>query len=373
MRPFDVSDPGVSKALSGRLLITLDSPSGRHDVAVPQDALIDDLVPSLVEVCEGGQGADGWRLVPIGETALPGTRTLRECGIYAGAVLTLVGPGRLENAEGDAEQRAKERAIDIDRAGDAAYMRLLGDAIAAPRLGASTVIAVISEHHAAGATTVAVLLGMLLADLRDDQVAVVDANPESGALSHWMVPDSAPSREAYVALFRPNLAPEQVRAALVSASPKLSILAAPAEPAGAAAGAPAGWSRVIEHLRRLHNIVILDCGAGTHRPLSKAALDAADQVVLVSKPQPVQVDSTMPDVESLRSLGRSVVVVTNQAPNRARSARSADGVQHVTITYEPHHAKRLRTRGFSWARAPVSWQVSLRELAAVLAGSLGAS
>ncbi len=372
MKPFDVSDPGNSKAPGRRLLITVQSPSGRHDVAVPPDARVDDLVPSLIEVCEGRQDAVGWRLVPMGETALPGTRTLRECGVFAGAVLTLVGPDRLEHAEGDEEQ-PEARAIDIDRAGDAAYLRLLGDAIAAPRLGASTVIAVISEHHAAGTTTVAVLLATLFGELRDDQVAVVDANPDSGALSHWMVPDSAPSREAYAALFRPNLAPEQIRAALVSASPKLSILAAPAEPAGAAAGPPAGWSRIIEHLRHLHNIVILDCSAGIHRPLSKAALDAADQVVLVSKPQPAQVDKTMPDVESVRSRGQSVVVVTNQAPNRARSNRSADGVQHVTITYEPHHAKRLRTPGFTWARAPVSWQVSLRELAAVLAGSLGAS
>jgi hypothetical protein len=64
------------------------------------------------------------------------------------------------------------------------------------------------------------------------------------------------------------------------------------------------------------------------------------------------------------------VVVANQAPFRARSTRSTDAVQQVTIAYDPHNAKRLRTRGFTWAGAPVSWQVSVRELAAILVGSL---
>lgn len=343
MRPIEVTGE--------RLLVTVESRSGRHALAVPQDALIDDLIPSLVEVCEGRQDAAGWKLAPRGEVALPGSGTLRACGVFAGAILTLVEPEQL--------------------ATDVPYLRLLGDAIGAPRLGASTVIAVISEHHGAGTTTVAVLLATLLSDLRDDQLAVVDANPDSGALSHWMVPDNAMPRDVYASLFRPNVTPAQVREALVRAGPKLSVLPAPPLAAGAAAAGASGWGRLIEHLRHLHNIVILDCGAGIRRAISQAALDAADQVVFVSKPRPAQVDESDPDVAAVQSRGRTVVVVTNQASKRTRSTRSA-GVQHVTIPYEPHQAKRLRTRGFTWGRAPASWQESLRELAAVLVGSMSA-
>jgi len=360
----------MNDASSRRLLVTVESPSGRHTVAIPQDAYVDDLIPSLVEACEGRQDSLGWTLRPKGEAPLPGTRTLRESGLFAGAVLILGEPDRDENAEADSK-RAEVQAMDTGRTDDAAYIRLLGDAIVAPRLATSTVIAAISEHHGAGTTTVAVLLATLLGELRDDRLAVVDANPDSGALSHWLVPDNALSRDAYATLFRGSLTPDQVRAALVSASPKLSVLPAPIERASPAVAGAAGWSRLIEHLRHLNNIVILDCGAGIHRVVSQAALDAADQVVLVSKPRPAQADETTPDVEAMLRRGRTVVVVTNQAPKRARSARTA-GLQHVTIAFEPHHAKRLRTRGFTWDRAPAAWQESMRELAAVLVGSRAA-
>jgi len=353
-----------------RLRVDVESPSGRHPLEVPEDALVDDLVPSLVEVCEGRVDGLGWKLAAKGGAPLPGTRTLRECGIFAGAVLVLVEPEPLEDAEPE-QVRVPSPAADVDRAGDASYIRALDGAIVTPRLRASNVIAVISDHPGAGATTVTVLLATMLGALRDDQVAAVDANAQAGAMSHWMAPDSSMSKDVYASLFRPNVTPEQVRGALVGVAPRLSILPGPDKPSSAIAPGAASWGRLIEHLRHLHNIVILDCGAGLQRAVSRASIDAADQVVLVTTPQLAKLDETGSIAESIQARGKAVVVVANQAPSRARSMRSTDGVQQVTVTYDPHHAKRLRTRGFTWPGAPVSWQVSVRELAAVLVGSLG--
>jgi len=352
-----------------RLRVDVESRSGRHALDVPQDARVNDLVPSLVEVCEGRADGVGWRLAPKGETPLPGTRTLAECGIFAGAVLVLLEPEPPEDTEPD-QVRVPSPAADVNRAGDAAYIRVLDGAIVAPRLRASNVIAVVSDHPGAGATTVTVLLATMLGALRDDQLAAVDANPQSGAMSHWMAPDSSLSKDVYSSLSRPNLTPEQVRAALVAVGPRLSILPSPGEPANAIPPGAASWRRIIEHLRHLHNIVILDCGAGLQRALSRASIDAADQVVLVTAPQLSKLDETAAIAESIRARGKAVVVVANQAPSRARSTRSTDAVQRVTIAYDPHQAKRLRTRGFTWAGAPVSWQIGVRELAAILVGSL---
>jgi len=352
-----------------RLRVDVESPSGRHALDVPQDARVNDLVPSLVEVCEGRADGVGWRLAPKGEAPLPGTRTLAECGIFAGAVLVLLEPETIEVVEADHEN-SRSPGPDVDRAGDAFYIRVLESAIVAPRLRASNVIAVVSDHPGAGATTVTFLLATMLGDLRDDQLAAVDANLQSGALSHWMAPDSSLSKDVYSSLFRPNLTPEQVRAALVTVGPRLSILPSPGEPANAITPGPASWGRLIEHLRHLHNIVILDCGAGLQRALSRASIDPADQVVLVTAPHLTKLDETAAIAESLRARGKAVVVVANQAPFRARSTRSTDAVQQVSIAYDPHHAKRLRTRGFTWAGAPVSWQIGVRELAAILVGSL---
>jgi MinD-like ATPase involved in chromosome partitioning or flagellar assembly len=261
------------------------------------------------------------------------------------------------------------RLLDIDRMSDAAYLRLLEDAVRAPRIGASTVVAVMSAHAGAGTTTVAVLLATLLNTLRGDQVAAVDACPQSGALSHWMAPESGLSSDTYRSLFEPPPTPEQVQNALVKLGHGLAILPAPSDQRSQAAADEPAWGRLIEHLRHLHNFVIIDCGAGFQRGVSRAALGAADQVVLVSRSTLDQLNKLGPTIASIRGQGRIVVVVANQASERARAKQSRVEVQQLTLAHEPPAAARLKTRGFLWSDAPASWQESIRELAAVVVGS----
>jgi MinD-like ATPase involved in chromosome partitioning or flagellar assembly len=356
-------------------------------LAVPEESRVEDLLPAIVQACEGRIDASGWKLAPKGEAPLEGSRTIRECGLFPGAVLVLSAPdiepampapdatsvgsdlaGRLK-----ARLRPAEPAAAIDRAGEAAYLRLLEDAIVAARAGASTVVAILSVHPGVGTTTVTALLATLLSGLRGDRIAVVDANPDSGALSHWMSPDSGASGAGHGSLFGAAVRPDQVQDALVIAAPGLWVLPASADQAGARTADAAAWSRLIQHLRHLHNTVIVDCGAGVQRAACQAALDAADQVVLVYKPQAGQPDGIAPTIATIRGRGPTVVVVANQARRRARMTQSPDGVQQVTIAYEKEPAVRLKTRGFSWRQAPASWQEGVRELAAVLAGSASAS
>jgi MinD-like ATPase involved in chromosome partitioning or flagellar assembly len=365
------------------MVVIVESPSGRHTVEVSEDAHIDDLVPSLVEVCEAGSDPEGWSLSPMGEPAFAGDRTIGECGLFPGAVLELVAPARpeLPGAEADAFSagelarrlkarfRRTPRTPDTSRMGAAAYRRMLEDAIAAPRLGASAVVAVMSDQAGAGTTTVTLLLATLLASLRSDEVAAIDACPQSGALSHWMAPESGISGETYRTLLLPTSTPVQVRAALVRLTPTLSILPAPTDQLGKPVVEEMDWARLIQHLRHMHNVVILDCGAGFQRPVSRAALAAADQVVLVGRSAPGDLDRLGAAIESIRRRGRTVAVVANQAPYRSRAKPAASGVQLVTLAYEPQPARRLKTRGFSWSEAPLSWHESVLELAAILIAS----
>jgi MinD-like ATPase involved in chromosome partitioning or flagellar assembly len=387
---------GVGAAGARRLLVSVESPAGLHTLAVPLDSRVEDLIPALVQACEGRTDASGWKLAPKGEAPLDGSRTIRECGLFRGAVLLLSAPdvesaipaptatspgadgfptaatpdlaGRLK-----ARLRPAEPAAAIDRAGEAAYLRMLEDAIVAARAGASSVVAVMSVHPGAGTTTVTALLATLLSGLRGDRIAIVDANTESGALSHWMSPDSGVSGDGHSSLFGVDLTPDQVQEALVSAGTGLWVLPASADPPGVRTADAAAWRRLIEHLRHLHNTVIIDCGAGVQRPACQAALESANQVVLVYKPQPGEPERMAPTINAIRGRGPTVVVVANQARRRARMTQSLDGVQHVTIAYEKAPALRLKTRGFSWRQAPASWQEGVRELAAVLAGSAALS
>jgi MinD-like ATPase involved in chromosome partitioning or flagellar assembly len=317
----------------------------------------------------------------MGEAALSGDRTLGESGLYSGAVLVLVAPAEAVPAEpglpsaSDLARRLKARVRpvdpvpEIDRLNEAAYRRMLDGAITAPGPVASLVVAVISAHAGAGTSTVTALLATLLSTLRRDQVVAVDACPQSGALSHWMAPESGPPAAAYGSLLEPGSTPEQVHAALVGIGPGLAILPAPSDQRSRPSAGQEGWARLIEHLRHLHNIVILDCGAGFQRPASQAALRAADVAVLVSRSAPGELERLGAKINSIRAQGQTVLVVKNQAANRARAGRSADGVQQVTLAHEPQPAQRLKTRGFSWTEAPDSWQEPIRELAAALIGS----
>ena len=363
---------------SRHLTVMVESRSGRHTVDVPVDARVGDLVPSLVEVFETGSDPEGWVLSPMGEPALAGDRTIGECGLFPGAVLELTAPARPDHPGADAFSAAElarrlqarfqrpTRPPDTSRMGAAAYQRMLEDAIAAPRLGASSVVAVMSDHAGAGTTTLAVLLATLLTTLRNDQVAVIDACPQSGALSHWMAPESGASGERYRYLLTAAATPDQVRAALVKITPKLAILPAPTDQLGKPAAGEEDWARLIQHLRHLHHIVVLDCGAGFQRPACRAALAAADQVVLVGGSAPGDLDRLSGPI---LHHGQTVVVVANQASRRSRAKQLASGVQLVTVAYEPQAAGRLKTRGFSWGEAPQSWQESVRELAAILIAS----
>jgi hypothetical protein len=324
--------------MDAELLVTVESPSGRHVLRVPQSARVEDLLPRIVQVCEGRADGARWKLKPLGDAVLAADVRLADSGLFPGAVLQLIEPEPIPPSPHPLP--LKERVVGRD------YLGSLDGAIAAREITRSMVVAVVSAQPGAGTTTVAALLATLLGRLRQDSVAVADANPESGALSHWLAPD-APRPD-----FATALTPQPVLAALVGIGDRTSVLPAPA--------GDVDWGELIEHLRRLQKIVVLDCAAGFRKPPSSAALAAADLVVLVTKSPQKAPDLPVP---------KTVVVVENQASHRSRSSRASGRPPVVTLVDEPAAADRLKTRGFSWNHAPVSWQESIRELAAVLIGS----
>ena len=323
-----------------RLVVSVESPTGRRLVSVPDDAPVESLVPALVEELEGGGDAAGWSLAPQGEPALDAGQTLAGAGLLPGAVLVLIAPPRVVHVP------TTPPPPPIESMNQADYLRLLDSAIGSRHTRPSTVIAVLATQPGAGATTVATLLATALSELRGDRLVAVDANPESGALSHWLVPDGALSGEVYRSLFALEVTPVEVADALVAATPSLSVLPAPLDTSGVRAANGSGWARLIEHLRHLHHIVVIDCGT------NRRVVSLADQVVLVSKQGP-----PVP----IRPIEKPVVSVANQAPRRRRIR----GLE-ITVAAEPRAAARLKRRGFAWSEAPPSWQEAIRELAAVL-------
>src|SRR4029077_11757698 len=168
--------------MDARLLVTVESASGRHVLRVPQSARVRDLLPPIVMGCEGRADGSRWQLKPLGEDVLAGGARVMESRPFPGAVLQLIEPDPV--VPSPSPLPLKERVVGRD------YLGSLDGAIAARNISRSLVVAVVSAQPGAGTTTVAALLATLVGRLRQDSVAVADANSESGALSHWLAPDA---------------------------------------------------------------------------------------------------------------------------------------------------------------------------------------
>ncbi len=153
----------------------------------------------------------------------------------------------------------------------------------AARLGQRTrYVPVLSRKGGVGKTTVTTLLGMALADLREDRVIAMDANPDRGTLS-----DRSPGRTDFTArqLVRDRFGVNsfsQLSTYVARDGSRLDVLASDTDPAVAQAFDDADYRAVTDILSRYYSIVLTDSGTGMVHSVMKGTLEKADAVVLVS-------------------------------------------------------------------------------------------
>lgn len=275
---------------------------------------------------------------------------------------------RLAVAEGPgAIERARHAWESTD------YRKRLEAVIAAPRLTRAAVIAVASPKGGVGKTTTTVLLGTILATLRTDRVVAVDTDPDWGTLGRSF----APQQPMYVddlaqILDQPALSATMLDRFLSRAAHGLMILPAPSDPDRMDNLGREDYERVIGRLREMVGILVLDCGAGMRAPATRAALQAADQVVLVTDADPATASLVADAAHHMHN--RHHVLVVNKTPRKgsrlnlerlASDVPAADAVIEIDIDVEA--ASKASLGQFNWAIAQDAWQVSARELAAHLA------
>lgn len=153
----------------------------------------------------------------------------------------------------------------------------------ATRLGERTrYVPVLSRKGGVGKTTVTTLLGMVLAELREDRVIALDANPDRGTLS-----DRSPGRADFTArqLVKDRFTVDsfaQLSNYTARDGSRLDILASDADPMVAHAFDDADYRAVTDILGRYYSIVLTDSGTGMVHSVMKGTLEKADAVVLVS-------------------------------------------------------------------------------------------
>ncbi|MFC9335323.1 hypothetical protein [Arthrobacter sp. NPDC057009] len=153
----------------------------------------------------------------------------------------------------------------------------------ATRLGERTrYVPVLSRKGGVGKTTVSTLLGMVLAELREDRVIAMDANPDRGTLS-----DRSPGRADFTArqLVKDRFTVDsfaQLSNYTAREGSRLDVLASDTDPTVAHAFDDADYRAVTDILGRYYSIVLTDSGTGMVHSVMKGTLEKADAVVLVS-------------------------------------------------------------------------------------------
>lgn len=151
------------------------------------------------------------------------------------------------------------------------------------RLGERTrYVPVLSRKGGVGKTTVTTLLGMVLADLREDRVIAMDANPDRGTLS-----DRSPGRADFTArqLVKDRFTVNsfaQLSSYTARDGSRLDVLASDTDPMVAHAFDDSDYRAVTDILGRYYSIVLTDSGTGMVHSVMKGTLEKADAVVLVS-------------------------------------------------------------------------------------------
>jgi MinD-like ATPase involved in chromosome partitioning or flagellar assembly len=247
------------------------------------------------------------------------------------------------------------------------------------RMSSPKIIAVMSPKGGVGKSTTAAQLGHVLAAVRGDPVAALDANPDFGNLvKRLSEPYSTYSadqlhRDADQLGCYNDLAPY-----VTVADSGLCVIRSCAS--GAARLGPAEYRRVLRVLSRFFSLVIVDLGTGMREPTSLAIMTEADALIAVTDATLDGAEVVIEGVDGLPArLGNDlldVVVVINAVRVGSGSMppeRLAAAFEQYTkepVLHVPHDRHLARGGIPRWSLLASDTQDAYLELAATIVNAL---
>jgi MinD-like ATPase involved in chromosome partitioning or flagellar assembly len=267
--------------------------------------------------------------------------------------------------------------------GDSAKIRArkeLDRRIAAPLTGGARFVPVLSRKGGVGKTSVTTLLGMALADAREDRVIAVDANPDRGTLAERIDRPSGKTVRDLVRSRADVTGFNDLSAIVARDETRLDILASDADPHLSEAFSDRDYHDVAAIAAHYYSIVLTDSGTGIVHSVMDATLELADQLIIVagrSVDEAKLASETLSWLESngYADLARSAVVVLNTSRPGASLIRPTELEAHfrsrvravATIPYDAH----IATGGpISFRELAPATRQAARELAAVVVEGL---
>ncbi|MDP3951101.1 AAA family ATPase, partial [Microbacterium sp.] len=278
---------------------------------------------------------------------------------------------------------ASGRRINIGDGKRARARKALTARISAPLVGGARFVPVLSRKGGVGKTTITALLGMALADARDDRVIAVDANPDRGTLADRIVRTHTRSVRDLVRIRDEVKGYHDVSSIVARDSTRLDVLASDADPRIAEAFNDEDYRDVANVAAHYYSLVLTDTGTGIVHSVMGATLDLADQLIIVSG---LSVDEARLASETLTwletngyaELARRSIVVLNQSTPGSPLVRLNELEAHFatrakSVVRMPYDSQIAGGGAIVFANLQPETRQAARELAASLVEGLRAS
>jgi len=272
------------------------------------------------------------------------------------------------------------RRINLGDGKKARARKELSARISAPLAGGARFVPILSRKGGVGKTTITALLGMALADARDDRVIAIDANPDRGTLAERIAKHNGKTVRDLVRIHDEVKGFHDISAVVSRDATRLDVLASDTDPRVSEAFSDTDYENVASVAAHYYSLVLTDTGTGIVHSVMAATLAHADHLIIVSG---LSVDEARLASETLTWLeangyadhAREAIVVLNQSTTGAPlvrldelQAHFATRVKHVVrMPYDPQIASGS---AITFANLLPETRIAARELAALVVENL---
>lgn len=241
-------------------------------------------------------------------------------------------------------------------------------------------VPVLTRKGGVGKTTITTLIGMAMAQVREDRVVALDANPDRGTLAE-RVKRGTSKTVRDVVIKASSITSFTAFSELVSRDKtRLDVLASDTDPLISQAFDDGDYNVVADITRRYYSVVLTDCGTGIVHSVMQAVLQRADGLVIVSggsvdEARLASETLTWLEANGFGDIAKNSVVALNTATFGTELVKLDEIESHfrtraravVRIPYDP---KLAAGSEINFNKLHPSTQKAARELAALVADGL---
>jgi len=148
--------------------------------------------------------------------------------------------------------------------------------------GSTRFVPILTRKGGVGKTTITSLIGMAMADVREDRVIAIDANPDRGTLAERVTKQTRSTVRDVVTRAHSITDFTEFSTLVSRDETRLDVLASDTDPMLSEAFDENDYNVVADLAARFYSVVLTDCGTGIVHSVMRATLQRADAIVIVS-------------------------------------------------------------------------------------------